>query len=388
MPITNRRLGQTITTTVLGEAVKAFVPSPLPPEPAIDLSAFYGALDRANQALGRLDGLSTLLPNTNLVLYFYVRKEALLSSQIEGTQSSLTDLLLFENDQTPTTPIDDVEEVSNYVAAMNHGLERIRGGFLLSLRLIREIHGVLLRGGRGADKQAGEYRRSQNWIGGTRPGNAHFVPPPVTHLDSCLNDFEHFLHDDAHQLPVLIKAALAHVQFETIHPFLDGNGRLGRLLITFILCMEGTITEPILYLSLYFKARRQDYYDLLNRVRTHGDWENWISFFLEGVTEVASNATASAKQIIEVFADDTARIQAQGRRASTILRVHSYFQRQPYSNISKASSAIGLSFPATSKAIDSLISLDILKEVSGRARDRIFAYRRYLAILSEGAAPL
>ena len=388
MPITNRRLGQTITTTVLGEAVKAFVPSPLPPEPAIDLSAFYGALDRANQALGRLDGLSTLLPNTNLFLYFYVRKEALLSSQIEGTQSSLTDLLLFENDQTPTTPIDDVEEVSNYVAAMNHGLERIRGGFLLSLRLIREIHGVLLRGGRGADKQAGEYRRSQNWIGGTRPGNAHFVPPPVTHLDSCLNDFEHFLHDDAHQLPVLIKAALAHVQFETIHPFLDGNGRLGRLLITFILCMEGTITEPILYLSLYFKARRQDYYDLLNRVRTHGDWENWISFFLEGVTEVASNATASAKQIIEVFADDTARIQAQGRRASTILRVHSYFQRQPYSNISKASSAIGLSFPATSKAIDSLISLDILKEVSGRARDRIFAYRRYLAILSEGAAPL
>ena len=245
-----------------------------------------------------------------------------------------------------------------------------------------------MRGGRGADKQAGEYRRSQNWIGGTRPGNAHFVPPPVTHLDSCLNDFEHFLHDDAHQLPVLIKAALAHVQFETIHPFLDGNGRLGRLLITFILCMEGTITEPILYLSLYFKARRQDYYDLLNRVRTHGDWENWISFFLEGVTEVASNATASAKQIIEVFADDTARIQAQGRRASTILRVHSYFQRQPYSNISKASSAIGLSFPATSKAIDSLISLDILKEVSGRARDRIFAYRRYLAILSEGAAPL
>ena len=388
MPITNRRLGQTITTTVLGEAVKAFVPSPLPPEPAIDLSAFYGALDKANQALGRLDGLSTLLPNTNLFLYFYVRKEALLSSQIEGTQSSLTDLLLFENDQTPTTPIDDVEEVSNYVAAMNHGLERIRGGFLLSLRLIREIHGVLLRGGRGADKQAGEYRRSQNWIGGTRPGNAHFVPPPVTHLDSCLNDFEHFLHDDAHQLPVLIKAALAHVQFETIHPFLDGNGRLGRLLITFILCMEGTITEPILYLSLYFKARRQDYYDLLNRVRTHGDWENWISFFLEGVTEVASNATASAKQIIEVFADDTARIQAQGRRASTILRVHSYFQRQPYSNISKASSAIGLSFPATSKAIDSLISLDILKEVSGRARDRIFAYRRYLAILSEGAAPL
>jgi Fic family protein len=388
MPITNRRIGQKITTTVLGEAVKAFVPSPLPPDPAINLSPFYGALDKANHALGRLDGLSTLLPNTNLFLYFYVRKEALLSSQIEGTQSSLTDLLLFENDQEPTTPIDDVEEVSNYVAAMNHGLERMKGGFPLSLRLIREIHGVLLRGGRGADKQAGEFRRSQNWIGGTRPGNAHFVPPLVTHLDECLSDFERFIHDQADQLPVLIKAALAHVQFETIHPFLDGNGRLGRLLITLILCMDGTITEPILYLSLYFKARRQDYYDLLNRVRTHGDWESWIAFFLDGVTEVASGATASAKRIIDVFAEDTTRIQEQGRRASTILRVHSYFQRQPYSGVAKAASTIGLSFPATSKAIDSLIAMGILQEVSGRARDRIFAYSRYLAVLSEGAAPL
>lgn len=388
MPTTNRRLGQTIATTVLGETVRAFVPSPLPPDPPIDLSVFYGALDRANQALGRLDGLSTLLPNTNLFLYFYVRKEALLSSQIEGTQSSLTDLLLFENDQEPTTPIDDVEEVSNYVAAMNHGLRRMRDGFPLSLRLLREIHGVLLQGGRGADKQAGEFRRSQNWIGGTRPGHAHFVPPPTTHLDEVLGDLERFLHDEAHQLPVLIKAALAHVQFETIHPFLDGNGRLGRLLITLILCMEGTIKEPILYLSLYFKARRQDYYDLLNRVRTHGDWESWVAFFLDGVSEVASGATASARRIIDVFAEDTARIQLQGRRASTILRVHSYFQRQPYSSIAKAASITGLSFPATSKAIDSLINLGILQEVSGRARDRIFAYGRYLAVLSEGADPL
>ncbi|MEM9963763.1 MAG: Fic family protein, partial [Asticcacaulis sp.] len=287
----------------------------------------------ANQALGRLDGLSTLLPNTSLFLYFYVRKEALLSSQIEGTQSSLSDLLLFENNETPGTPIDDVEEVSNYVAAMNHGLRRMRDGFPLSLRLIREIHGILLRGGRGAAKQPGDFRRSQNWIGGTRPGNAVFVPPPVTHLDQCLSDLERFLHDDAHRMPVLIRAALAHVQFETIHPFLDGNGRLGRLLITLILCMEGTIHDPILYLSLYFKAHRETYYDLLTRVRTKGDWEGWITFFLEGVIEVATGATESARRIMDVFEEDLRLVQKQGRRASTLLRVLTSFQTQPYASI-------------------------------------------------------
>lgn len=382
------RLGQYIVTPVLGEPVRAFVPPPLPPVPAVDLSAFYPALDKANQALGRLDGLSTLLPNTNLFLYVYVRKEALLSSQIEGTQSSLADLLLFENDETPSTPIDDVEEVSNYVAAMNHGLQRMRDGFPLSLRLIREIHAILLRGGRGADKQAGEFRRSQNWIGGTRPGNAVFVPPPVTHLDAALGDFERFLHDERHKLPVLIKAALAHVQFETLHPFLDGNGRLGRLLITLILCMEGTIKDPILYLSLFFKTHRQIYYDLLTQVRTKGDWEGWIAFFLEGVAEVASGATDAARRILSTFDADGMRLQQQGRRASTLLRVHAHFQAHPYSTITMTAKRTGLSFPATSDAVKTLMELDILSEISGRARDRIYAYPRYLAVLSEGAAPL
>ncbi len=382
------RLGHHVTTTLAGEAVKAFVPPPLPPEPSIDFAPFYGRLDRANQALGRLDGLSALLPNTRLFLYMYVRKEALLSSQIEGTQSSLTDLLLFENDQTPTTPIDDVEEVSNYVAAMTHGLNRMQEGFPLSLRLIREIHAVLLRGGRGAGKQPGEFRRSQNWIGGTRPGNAVFVPPPVTHLDSCLGDLERFIHDDRHALPVLIKAALVHVQFETIHPFLDGNGRLGRLLITLILVMEKAVADPILYLSLYFKTHRQAYYDLLTRVRTHGDWEGWIAFFLDGVAEVALEATDAARRILDIFAEDTARVQNEGRRASTMLRVHAFFQRQPYAGIGKAATETRLSFPAAAAAVDRLVDLGVLQEVSGRARDRIYAYTRYLTVLSEGAAPI
>src|SRR6266481_5476269 len=273
------RLGPYVSTTTAGETVRAFVPPPLPPDPPVDLSGLHQHLDRANQAVGRLDGLTTLLPDTRLFLYLYVRKEALLSSQIEGTKSSFSDLLLFENEAVPGVPIDDVEEVSNYVAAMQHGLRRIKGGFPLSLRLIREIHGILLRGGRGANKTPGEFRRSQNWIGGSRPGNAAFVPPPPERLMECLDHFEHFLHDEKHKLPVLVEAGLIHVQFETIHPFLDGNGRLGRLLITLLLCAKGVLREPLLYLSLYFKTHRQRYYDLLQRVRTEGVWEEWIEFF-------------------------------------------------------------------------------------------------------------
>jgi Fic family protein len=284
------RLGTYVSATTAGETVRAFVPPPLPPDPPVDLTGLYQPLDRANQALGRLDGLTTLLPDTQFFLYLYVRKEALLSSQIEGTKSSFSDLLLFENEAVPGVPIDDVEEVSNYVAAMQHGLRRIKGGFPLSLRLIREIHGILLRGGRGATKTPGEFRRSQNWIGGSRPGNAAFVPPPPERLMECLDRFEHFLYDEGHKLPVLVEAGLIHVQFETIHPFLDGNGRLGRLLITLLLRAKGTLGEPLLYLSLYFKAHRQRYYDLLQRVRTEGVWEEWLGFFLEGTETTARQA--------------------------------------------------------------------------------------------------
>src|SRR5471030_647654 len=253
----NQRLGRYVTTLWGGEQVRAFVPPPLPPIPAVRLESIQLVLEQANHALGRLDGLAPVLPDLSRFIYAYVRKEAVLSSQIEGTQSSLSDLLLFESDEAPGVPVDDVQEVSNYVAALNHGMARLRGGFPLSLRLIREIHEILLSKGRGSSQQPGEFRRSQNWIGGTRPGNAKFVPAPPEMVMDLLGSMEKFLHDENVTLPTLIKAALAHHQFETIHPFLDGNGRLGRLLITFILCVEGIMREPMLYLSLFFKIHRQ-----------------------------------------------------------------------------------------------------------------------------------
>jgi Fic family protein len=265
-------------------------------------------MEEANQALGRLDGLASILPDPSLFIYFNVRKEAVLSSQIEGTQSSLSDLLLFESEEVPGVPIEDVQEVSNYVAAMNHGLRRLQEGFPLSLRLIREIHKVLLARGRGSDKHPGEFRTSQNWIGGTRPGNAAFVPPPPERVTECMGALETFLHRESPDLPLLIKAAMAHVQFETIHPFLDGNGRLGRLLITFLLHIAGAIREPILYLSLYFKTHRQQYYELLNSVRTTGDWETWLEFFLNGVKETSAQAAQSAHAILTLLEQDRGRI--------------------------------------------------------------------------------
>lgn len=251
----NQGLGRYVVNSYGNEPVRAFVPTPLPPVPPVRLDGLQQRLEQANQALGRLDGLASILPDLSLFIYTYVRKEAVLSSQIEGTQSSLSDLLMFENDEAPGVPISDVQEVSNYVAAMNHGLQRLRGGFPLSLRLIREIHQILLSGGRGSGKQPGEFRTSQNWIGGTRPGNAAFVPPPPDMVPDCMGKLELFFHEERPDLPLLIKAGLVHVQFETIHPFLDGNGRLGRLLITFLLCAQDVIREPILYLSLYFKKR-------------------------------------------------------------------------------------------------------------------------------------
>jgi Fic family protein len=382
------RLGTYITTTVTGEPVRAFIPPTLPPDPPLELAGLYQHLDRANQALGRLDGLTTLLPDTKFLLYLYNRKEALLSSQIEGTQSSFSDLLLFENDAEPAVPIDDVEEVSNYVAAMQHGLRRIAGGFPLSLRLIREIHAILLRGGRGASRTPGEFRSSQNWVGGTRPGNAAFVPPPPERLMGCLDGFERFLHDEKHKLPVLVEAGLIHVQFETIHPFLDGNGRLGRLLITLLLCSKGALREPLLYLSLYFKTNRERYYDLLQRVRTHGAWEEWLAFFLEGTEITARSAADSAKQILTLFAKDRDRIQTIGRAASSALRVHEYMQKKPLVGIGTVADELKLSIPTVTVALDHLIRLGIVKEVTGKRRARVFGYSRYLKILSEGTEPI
>jgi Fic family protein len=379
------RAGQWVKVATAGESYTAFIPNPLPPA-NIDYAALFGPLDRANQALGRLHGLIRLVPSTNTFLYSYVRKEAVLSSQIEGTQSSLSDLLLFEEDAAPNVPIDDVHEVSSYVAAMNHGLARLRDGFPLSLRLLREVHGELLQHGRGAEKSPGEFRRSQNWIGGTRPGNAIFVPPPVDQLDDVLGRFEKFLHDDTVQLPLLVRAGLAHAQFETIHPFLDGNGRVGRLLITLMLCAYGVLSEPLLYLSLYFKHHRTRYYDLLQAVRVDGAWEPWLAFFLEGVAETATQAADTADKILDLFQKDRAIIQQKtGRLAGSALRVHEFLQRRPVASPKLVAREIGLSQPTTNAAIDALNQLGMLREMTGRQRDRLFAYLAYFNLLSDEA---
>jgi Fic family protein len=318
----------------------------------------------------------------------YVRKEALLSSQIEGTQSSLSDLLLFESDERPGVPLDDVQEVSCYVAALNRGLELLRAGLPLSLRLIREIHGVLLSSGRGAGKQPGEFRSSQNWIGGSRPSQAVFVPPPPHLLLDLLGDLERFIHADGPALPTLVKAGLVHVQFETIHPFLDGNGRLGRLLITFLLCAEGSLKEPILYLSLYLKTHRATYYELLQRVRDQGDWEAWLVFFLDGVAETAKGATEAARQILTLFEEDRVRIEALGRSAGSVLRVHDLLKTRPLLSMSAAVERLRLSHPTVSQAIRHLERLGIVRETTGRQRGRLFFYDRYIDILSRGTEPL
>lgn len=383
-----QRIGVRVPHTVSGEQCYPYIPQKLPPIPPLMMDELYGLLDKANAALGRLDGVSLLLPDSSLFLYMYVRKEAVLSSQIEGTQSSLSDLLLFENKEAPGAPADeDVTEVSNYVTAMNYGLDRLKE-FPLSLRLIREIHGKLIASGRGSQKLPGEFRSSQNWIGSDRPSTATFVPPPPEKLLECLGDFEKFLHDDNVKLPALIKAALAHVQFETIHPFLDGNGRLGRLLITFILCVEGVLKEPLLYLSLYFKANRQSYYDHLQNVRETGDWEGWITFFLKGVIETANQAAVTAQNILTLFQADHKKIQELGKSTASALVIHGYLQKNPISNTTKIKEACNIQLPAILRALASLEELGIVTEITGKDRHRIYTYNAYLTILAHGTEPL
>jgi Fic family protein len=338
-------------------------------------------------SVGRLDGVSALLPDKALFLYAYVRKEAVLSSQIEGTQSSLSDLLLFELDEAPGVPLGDVVEVSNYVAALDHGLARLREGFPLSNRLIREIHGVLLARGRGSHGAPGEFRLSQNWIGGSRPGNAVFVPPPHTAVPDCMAELERFLHAEGDGLPVLVRAGLAHLQFETIHPFLDGNGRVGRLLITFLLCQTGLLREPLLYLSLHLKQNRATYYALLDQVRREGDWEAWLAFFLEGVRETAESAVSTAERLAAMFQRDRSRIEPEGRRAGSALRVHEALKARPIVSLSALCDATGLSFPAASSAMELLERLGIARELTGKRRNRLFAYEQYLGVLNEGTEP-
>ena len=384
----NQRLGAYAETSAAGERVRAFVPPPLPPTPPLDLPQIMSIYERAIAAVGRLDGVTTILPSTPFFLYMYVRKEALLSSQIEGTQSSLSDLLLHENDVTPSVEIDDVTEVSNYVAAIAHGIKRIRNDFPLSLRLICEMHKIILKSGRGITKQPGEFRRSQNWIGGTRPGNALFVPPPPECLGNCLDSFERFLHTKDTGLPPLIRAGLAHVQFETIHPFLDGNGRLGRLLITLILVDAGVLHEPLLYLSLFLKSRRDDYYRLLQEVRQAGAWEAWMEFFLTGVAETAEQAAETARKLIAMFELHRQKIATLGRTAPMTLRAHEVMQAKPIVTIQTVADELSTSFPTAGNALVRLTRLGIIHETTGKQRNRTYAYPEYLALLDQGTEPL
>jgi Fic family protein len=345
------------------------------------------AFDRGLLALGRLDSVSGLLPDTHLFLYTYVRKEAVLSSQIEGTQSSLSDLLLYELEEAPGVPLDDVVEVSNYVAALEHGLRRVREGFPVSNRLLCEVHGILLANGRGAGKQPGEFRRSQNWVAGTRPGNASFVPPPPQRVADCMAALERFIHDQPERTSTLVKAALAHVQFETIHPFLDGNGRVGRLLITLLLCVEGVLREPLLYLSLFLKEHRQQYYELLDVVRRDGDWERWLAFFVEAVAHTATGAVETARALSELFRGDREKLTDLARAANSAIRVHSVLQSRPICTIASMAAESKLSVPTVTKALENLARVRIVREATGRQRNRVFVYDRYLAILSRGTEP-
>jgi len=369
-----------------GESYKAFIPAPLPPQPGIQLS--HELLQLSNDAalaLGRLDGISGILPEMSIFLYFYIRKEALMSAQIEGTQSSLSELLLFEENPGNKAPSEDIIEVSNYIAAINYGIERLQS-FPLSLRFIRELHGKMLASGRGSRKEPGEFRRSQNWIGGTRPGNANYVPPPAAELMKCMGELELFMqskHDS-----VLIKAALIHAQFESIHPFLDGNGRIGRLLITLFLMASGATTQPVLYLSLYLKANRARYYELLQEVRIHGDWEAWIRFFLRGVQEVALSGISTASRLLEIAREDAEILKSQGRRSGSLLRLHSVLQRFPLTSARQLCDETLLSLPTVNNSLEVLCSLNIIGEHSGQLRNRMFRYDRYIDTISEGTEPL
>ncbi len=374
--------GRYVTISTAGEKAQAFVPSPLPPRPPIEWTTeLHSKFADALVALGRLDTVSTLLPNTQLFLYMYVRKEAVLSSRIEGTQSSLSDLLLYEMHEKPGVPIQDVQEVSNYVAALQHGLRRLDDGLPLSLRLFREIHGVLLADGRVKHQAPGEFRRSQNWIGGTRPSNAAFVPPPANEVMTCMSDLERFLHDHPQSTPVLVKAALAHVQFETIHPFLDGNGRLGRLLITLLLYEQRVLREPILYLSLYFNLHRAHYYALLNEVRETGDWEAWLDFFADAVIVTANHAVATAQRITRLTNEDREKIRQIGRASASALQVHQALMASPITTSGRLVDKTGITPVTVNRALDHLEQLGIVKELTSKKRNRLFSYTNYVEIL-------
>lgn len=378
-----RKTGHYVTVSTRDEPFKAFVPIPLPPHPPIVMDATLERLHgEAQLALGRLDGISSLLPAPEQFLYAYVRKEAVASSQIEGTQSSLSDLLSYEITSSPGMPVEDVREVSDCVAAYEHADQRMSGGFPLSLRLIREAHEKLLASGRGKDQSPGQFRRSQNWIGGSRPGNARFVPPPADEVIDCMGALEKFLHDDPVTTPPLIKAALAHVQFETIHPFLDGNGRVGRLLIPMILRQERVLQYPLLHLSLFFKEHRARYYELLQEVRLKGHWEAWLDFFFQGVRDIAERTASDIHQALALFLQDSNRIAQLGRSSRSCLLIHEQMKAHPIASIAALSHSTELTPTTIGTSLAKLAEIGVVKEITGGSYGRLYSYDAYLKILA------
>jgi Fic family protein len=377
--------GHYTPTVAGGIACQAFVPMPLPPLPALDLSGKLQArLNEALIALGRLDAISTLLPDAKLFLYSYVRKEAVMSSQIEGTQSSLSDLMLYEMEGQPGVPMDDVQEVSCYVNALTLGVERIRQGHPISFRLMTEVHQALMTSGRGAQRGPGEFRRNQVWIGGHRADEATFVPPPANQVADCWAALEQFINDLPEPTAPVIKAALAHVQFETIHPFMDGNGRLGRLLIPLILVEAGVLKEPLLYLSVFFKQYRDSYYRLLQQVRLTGDWEAWLLFFVDAIAATANQAVTTAQELNQLLAADKARLAELGRLAGSATQILDALFAHPISNIAALTRATGLTAATIGKALDAMENtLGMVHELTGQKRNRVYAYSAYIDILNQ-----
>ena len=378
-----RKTGRYVTVSTRDEPFKAFVPDALPPRPPIVMDSTLEKLHgEAQLALGRLDGIVSLLPAPEQFLYAYVRKEAVASSQIEGTQSSLSDLLAYEITAAQGIPVEDIREVSDCVAAYEHADQRMTGGFPLSLRLICEAHKKLLARGRGKDQSPGQFRRSQNWIGGSRPGNARFVPPPADEVLNCMGELEKFLHDDPVKTPPLIKAALAHVQFETIHPFLDGNGRVGRLLIPLILRQERVLQYPLLHLSLFFKEHRARYFELLQEVRHKGHWESWLDFFFQGVRDIAERTASDIQEALAIFENDRTRIAQLGRSARSGLRIHEQMRLQPITSIAALAASTELTPTTIAASLAKLAKIGMVKEITGGKYGRLYAYDGYLKILA------
>lgn len=364
---------------------RAFIPASLPPQPPVEIDGeMWQLLSDADRALGRLDGSTENLPNPDLFVFMYVRKEAVLSSQIEGTQASLVDVLEVEAEAFDPQQPKDVDEVVNYVSAMNYGLQRLKT-LPVSLRLIKEIHEKLLHGVRGAELSPGEFRTSQNWIGsqGSTISNARFVPPPPQEVMPVMGDLENFIHSDL-PMPILIKVGLAHAQFETIHPFLDGNGRVGRLLITFLLCEKGILSRPLLYLSYYFKQNRTEYYDRLQRVRDVGDWENWLKFFLRGVAEVSNEATEISRSIVRLRENHRQLVNERfGRSTASALTLLEHLYERPMLQVKHAATLTELTYPNANNLVNKFCELGLLNETSGKSRNRTFAYQPYIDLFSD-----